>query len=382
MKRDSTSINLFQIDPGRWERITDLLDAVLDVPPTEVGTQLDRLCGGDTDLRAQVEAILEADRHNDAFLAKPVASRPTPKPTPTPAPKPELPQTVGAYRVLREIGRGGMGRVLLAEGGDGGRVAIKLLKTGLDSEDILSRFLQERRILAKLEHPHIAKLLDGGVTEDGKPWFALEYVLGTALDEYCETRGATLEATLRLFVQACRAVQAAHDRQIVHRDLKPGNILVCDPGDVKLLDFGIAKILDPDESDGRHSTGVMRLMTPTYAAPEQIRGERPTTATDVYALGVMLCELLTGEKPYKLATGSQAETRAAILNQNPEPPSVRIRGAVAETTRSAHPRRAGWSERFRSGLDAVVLRSLEKNPSSRYSSAGPLADDIDRFLLS
>jgi serine/threonine protein kinase len=372
MKRDSTGINLAQIDPRRWERITDLLDAVLDVAPHEIGPSLDRLCGGDTELRAQVEAILEADRHNDGFLAKPAVS-----------PAPELPQSVGSYRIVHEIGRGGMGRVLLGGDAGGRQVAIKLLKTGLDSEDIIARFLQERRILAKLEHPHIAKLLDGGVTEDGKPWFALEYVHGTPLDEYCDTRGATLSATLELFVQACRAVQAAHDRQIVHRDLKPGNILVCDPGDVKLLDFGIAKILDPDESDGRRSTGLMRLMTPTYAAPEQIRGERPTTATDVYALGVVLCELLTGERPYKLATGSQAETRAAILNENPEPPSVKLRrAAVGEGAPSADPRRAGWSERMSARLDETVLRALHKDPAARYPSAGPLADEIESILQS
>ncbi|MGE5188870.1 MAG: tetratricopeptide repeat protein [Gemmatimonadota bacterium] len=298
---------------------------------------------------------------------------------------PELPlaetpldgQRLGPYRILREIARGGMGRVFLAERADGAfeqTVAIKLVKRGLETDEIVARFLRERRILGRLVHPNIARLLDGGVSSDGLPWFALEYVEGTPITEHCERMGLGLRAMLLLFAQAGRAVQYAHQGLVVHRDLKPSNIFVSDQGEVKLLDFGIAKLLEEGVEEGESTGGSVRPMTPVYAAPEQVRGEPPTTATDVYALGVVLYELLTGERPFRKPTGSPTEIREAILEEIPDSPSARLRRASPTVGRT------GWAAAVRGDLDNIVLQALRKEPHQRYPSVEALVEDLDRHL--
>src|SRR5262245_23827364 len=208
---------------------------------------------------------------------------------------------VGRYRLLEEIGRGGMGAVWLAERADGQfeqRVALKLVKRGMDTDEILARFLRERQILARLEHPHIARLLDGGVSGDGRPYFVMEFIAGETLTRYCDARKLPVDERLRLFVATCRAVQYAHGSLVVHRDLKPSNVLVTEGGEVKLLDFGVAKLL---ADDGGESTAPLGKgpMTPEYASPEQLAGDPVTTASDVYQLGILLYELLSGHRPWR-----------------------------------------------------------------------------------
>ena len=382
MNRDTSKLDLDRLGRERLELLGRILDEVLDLPAEEATTALDRLCAGDAELRAQAELLLAADQSSRRFLTRPamdwVPGLVLEGSTDMGEPDREGAR-VGAWRILRELGRGGMGRVYLAERADGQfeqKAAIKLLKRGLDTDEILARFLQERQILARLEHPNIAHLMDGGVTDDGLPWFALEHIEGTPITTYCERRNESLRGTLGLFVQACRAVQFAHANLVIHRDLKPGNILVSERGLVKLLDFGIAKLLDPADAapSEERTLGFLRLMTPIYAAPEQVRGLAPTTATDEYSLGVVLYELLTGEKPYRKAGGSAEEARRAILEEIPEPPSARLRRGDSAS------RRAGWVRPVRGDLDNIVLQAIRKEPERRYPSAEALADDVERHL--
>jgi tetratricopeptide (TPR) repeat protein/predicted Ser/Thr protein kinase len=277
---------------------------------------------------------------------------------------------IGPYRVLRELGRGGMGVVYLAERCDGQfeqRVALKLIKRGMDSDEIHRRFLTERQILARLNHPHIARLLDGGVTIEGRPWFAIEYIEGTTLLAHCETRDLDLEARLRLFLDVCDAVRYAHQNLVVHRDLKPSNILVTAEGEVNLLDFGIAKLLSPDsEAATRLTETGFRVLTPEYAAPEQVRGEAVTTATDVYALGAVLYELVSGQQAHRLESRSPMHVAWVVCEVDPERPSL----VASEATR----------ERLRGDVDTIVLTALQKEPGRRYSTVEQLASDIKRYL--
>jgi eukaryotic-like serine/threonine-protein kinase len=275
---------------------------------------------------------------------------------------------IGPYRLVRELGQGGMGIVYLAERADGQfeqRVALKLIKRGMDSDEILRRFLGERQVLARLSHTHIARLLDGGVSAGGQPYFAMEYVDGVPLHRYCEERGLGFEERLRLFRQVCEAVQYAHGSLVVHRDLKPSNILVTSAGDTKLVDFGIAKLLHEDGAERSATRTDQRLMTPDYAAPEQVRGDPVTTATDVYALGAILYQLLSGQPPHRFTGRSKADRYRMILEVEPEPPSEVVRGAAA-------------GRRLRGDLDFIVLKALRKDPARRYSSVEALLDDLER----
>lgn len=296
---------------------------------------------------------------------------------------------LGVWRIERSIGRGGMGMVYLAERDDGQfqqRAALKLMRPGADNEAIIQRFRAERQILAQLQHPHIAQLLDGGISPEGVPWFALEYVDGTTLTTACDTGRLGLRERLMLFLDVCAAVAYAHERLIVHRDLKPGNILVDRQGQVKLLDFGIAKLLDANEATSQTST-VMRLFTPDYAAPEQIRGELVTTAVDVYALGTVLYELLTGLHPYRREHAKPTTIAHAVLTQEPQRPSG-LAGRQAHTdgfgaaqrarARGLTPQRLGVQ--LRGDLDAVVMKTLRKEPSARYGSVRDLMSDIRAIL--
>ncbi|NNF57853.1 MAG: serine/threonine protein kinase [Rhodothermaceae bacterium] len=288
-------------------------------------------------------------------------------------------QRIGPYRIVHSVGEGGMGEVVLGERADGAfaqTVALKLVKPGMDTRAVIRRFEAERQILAQLNHPSIAKLLDGGTTGQGRPWFAMEYVEGEPITAYCQQRGSSLEVRLALFEQVCAAVAHAHARLVVHRDLKPSNVLVTEEEGaqprVKLLDFGIAKVLGADDDLLLTATGV-RPMTRAYAAPEQLRGEPVTTATDVYALGILLYELLTGRRPFEASTAPQLEQQ--ILSREPTRPS-----ALGPSTDAAGPAEEAHpaSHHLRGDLDAICLVALRKDPAERYATVEALLVDIQR----
>lgn len=290
----------------------------------------------------------------------------------------------GPWRIVRELGRGGMAVVYLAERADGAyeqQVALKLLQAGPLASQLVERFERERQILASLKHPHIAGLIDGGLSEDGQPWFAMEYVEGSRVDRYCDKRRLSVDQRLALFIQIVHAVQAAHRALVVHRDLKPSNILVTEEGEPRLLDFGIAKPLDP-QAGTTAATRTLPMLTPEYASPEQVRGEPVTTASDVYQLGLLLYELLTGVRAQRVASRSATELERAVLEQTSPPPSVMARTGDA-ATRCAAARRTTAAElarRLSGDLDAIVLQALRKEPERRYASTAELAEDVRRHL--
>src|SRR5262245_44441661 len=273
---------------------------------------------------------------------------------------------IGSYRVVRSLGEGGMGTVYLAMRADEEfikYVAIKVIREGRDSKEIIARFRRERQILAALDHPNIAKLLDGGTTDQGFPYFIMEYIQGTRLDEYCDSHKLNTAERLELFRSVCSAVQFAHQNLIVHRDLKPANILVTSDGVPKLLDFGIAKFLNPGTyaDDLPPTDTIMRAMTPEYASPEQFKGDPITTSSDIYSLGVILYQLLSGARPYTFTGKSPAEVYNAVCQDEPARPST----AVTE---------------LHGDLDNIIMMALRKEPQKRYASAEALSSDIRRFL--
>jgi eukaryotic-like serine/threonine-protein kinase len=354
------------MDIQRWQQIQELLDVALETDPTQWSGMLGDRCSGDPELRREVEALLARLSTAQGFLDSPpaaLAAALVHESREPPGTDQYVGRRIGAYRLVRQIGRGGMSRVYLAERADGGfeqQVTIKLLRAGLDSASDLERFRRERQILARLNHPNVARLLDGGVTADGVPYLVMEYVEGETIDRYCARRELAVRERLALFLTILDATQYAHRNLVVHRDLKPSNILVTSDGEVKLLDFGLAKMLEPDPlAPVEPPTGTaQRWMTPEYAAPEQVRGEPASTSTDVYQLGAVLFELLTGILPFGRRGRSAYELERAILNDDPAAPSV-------------------------SGdLDAIVLKALQKEPEQRYASVDALADDVRRHLSS
>ncbi len=310
----------------------------------------------------------------------------------------KVPDKIGEYRILKQIGAGGMGLVYLAQRGDATftqQVALKVIKKGMDSEEIVRRFELERQLLSGLNHPNIARLIDGGTTEDGRPFFALEHVDGQPIDKYCDTNKLSTRDRLALFRKVCAAVHYAHQNLIVHRDLKPGNVLINSLGEPKLLDFGIAKLLNPTLFQAIAVTGAtVRLMTPEYASPEQVKGEPITTASDVYSLGVMLYELLTGRRPYKFKTRLQQEIMRIVCEESPERPSTVVSRVDEEPVGEGKTRRVDPStvaetrdgdlerlrRRLRGDIDDIVLKAMEKAPARRYSSAEQFSEDIGRHL--
>jgi serine/threonine protein kinase/tetratricopeptide (TPR) repeat protein len=310
---------------------------------------------------------------------------------------PDSERRIGPYRILRELGHGGMGTVYLAARADEQfhkRVALKIIRSGADSAEVVRHFKRERQILAGLDHPNIARLLDGGTTDDGLPYFVMEYIDGEPLLGYCDSRSLSVVERLRLFQSVCSAVQYAHRNLIVHRDIKPGNILVALDGAPRLLDFGIAKLINP-ELAGEAPTATAMVMTPAYASPEQARGERITTATDVYSLGVVLYELLTGHHPYRLKSRQALDVLMAIAAQEPEKASTAVARVVEMTeplrdsfapitpevvarTREGTPERL--MRRLRGDLDNILLMALRKEPQRRYASVEAFSDDIRRYL--
>ena len=327
------------MDAARWHTVRHLFDQAVTLDLDEASAWLARACAGDERLRAEVDALLAAHRAAGDFIETPAVDdalkvvHDTQRNL-TPGDR------VGPYTVIREIGRGGMGVVYLAAREDAQfrqRVALKLIKRGLDTDEILHRFLSERQILASLNHPHIARLFDGGTTEEGRPYFVMEYVDGLPLVRYCDDRRLSTRERLRLLRTICAAVQHAHQKLVIHRDLKPSNILVSGDGAVKLLDFGVAKLLDPEQPGAPTLTREPRVMTPQYASPEQVRGELVTTSTDVYSLGVILFELLTGARPYRLRDTTPEELSRVICDSDPLKPSEavsrRSSGQNGEATR-------------------------------------------------
>ncbi|HLG95533.1 MAG TPA: protein kinase [Bryobacteraceae bacterium] len=369
--------------PEVWQHVREILDAVLLVPAEKRPAYLDEACAGDADLRHEVESLIDSyERAGDTFLegrAIDAAGFDASRDQPLEG------QRIGPYRVVEEIGHGGMGVVYRAVRADDQfrkEVAIKVVRGGLNNEASDRRFKAERQILANLDHPYIARLLDGGAV-DGRPFVVMEYVQGVPIDEYCDSHRMPVRARLELFRKVCSAVAYAHQHLVVHRDIKPGNILVTADGQPKLLDFGIAKILDPAQNESANPTvTMMLLMTPEYASPEQMRGEAITTATDVYSLGVVLYGLLTGRRPYRTTGRLPHEMARAVLEQEPERPSASLVRADAASTEAVTVARATTPDKLkrqlRGDLDNIVLKAIRKEPDRRYVSAEQLSEDIRR----
>jgi serine/threonine-protein kinase len=380
----------------------EILADALELPPEKRDAFLQRACAGDKTLLAEVNSLLEAYARADGLLPSDWLLKAVPglsggdllAPV---SPEKEVGRRIGAYRLSRVLGSGGMGAVYLAERSDAKfvkQVAIKLVRPGLWAEEVLQRFVTERQLLANLEHHNIARLLDGGATDDGLPYIVMEYVVGIPIDQHADARRLPVPERLRLFLQVCEAVAFAHRSLVVHRDIKPGNILVDGQGTPKLLDFGIAKIL---VAGGAGPTAPMtrtglRFLTPEYASPEQVRGEPVTTATDVYSLGVLLYELLTGRRPYRIASRSPAELERTICQTEPDRPSLAVmdgRGArereagspdseALARARGTQPDRL--SRLIAGDLDNIVLMALRKEPDRRYPSIEKFAEDVRRHL--
>jgi len=349
--------------PARWRLIQDLFHAAADLPASEQHAFLESRTEGDPTLVAEVEALLVEDRTPGSFLDRSLPE------VANHLLGPDSPGRVGPYRVLRLLGEGGMGVVYLVEREDvGGRAALKLLRDGWVSPSRRARFLTEQRTLAQLDHPAIAQLHDAGALPDGTPWFAMEYVEGVPLTEYCRARSCSLAERLRLFRAVCEAVQHAHRHAVIHRDLKPSNILVKPDGAVKLLDFGIAKHLDPTGPATDPTRTGLRLMTPAYAAPEQVEGGRLGVQTDVYALGVLLFELLAGRLPFELTGLQPHEAARRVLEQEPPRPS-QVAGRPVQASRGA------WAD-----LDVLCLTAMQRDPARRYPSVEALIRDLDHHL--
>ncbi|MCE7032201.1 serine/threonine protein kinase [Lysobacter sp. GX 14042] len=360
------------MDPERWQRISAELDLLLELPPGARTQRLDDLAGVDAGLAAELRRMLELEDVSADFLSEPVLA---------PAGMVLPGSAVGPYRLEHLLGEGGMGQVWLAARADGlyqRRVALKLLRPGLADKDLQARFTREREILARLEHPHIARLLDAGISANGLPYLALERVDGIPVTDWCRRHRPSVADRLEMFLQVCAAVSHAHANLIVHLDLKPSNILVTPAGEVRLLDFGIAKLLDLEAALERTRTGT-RAFTLHYAAPEQVRGEPVSTMTDVYSLGVILYELLVGARPYRPVRDSDAAMEEAILLQEPMRPSSATasrRGRDLfgddEAARRRHARRLSGD------LDNIVCKALGKSPDQRYPSVEALAQDLRR----
>ena len=379
----------------RWQQVRSVLEAALPLDSAQRRAYLDRACASDQSLRDEVESLLDADQEAQSFLQLPIDLR-------LKHAQQEsafwVGRRIGSYEITEIIGEGGMGAVYRAARADEQyqkQVAIKIVKRGLSTPFALARFRAERQILATLEHPNIARLLDGGTTDNGVPYIVMELVEGKPIDEYCAANQLSIEQRLRLFRTVCLAVQYAHQHLVVHRDLKPGNILVTADGTPKLLDFGIAKILDTGlfRAGAEPTVSFLRMLTPEYASPEQVRGETVTTASDVYSLGVVLFLLLTGRHPYQFDRRSADSIVRAVCDTEPLKPSTAARptakiGSSRDSKPSASERTLAaegylsnkLSNRLRGDLDNIVLMALRKEPQRRYASAEQFAEDIRRHL--
>ncbi len=387
----------------RWRQIDTLFGAALEHPPQDRTRFLDRACGDDAELRHEVETLLASEGSLEDFLEAPVTG-----PAPATAPA-DVGEMIGPYRIEHEIARGGMGAVYLAVRADdefNRRVAIKVLHSGMRSAAMIRRFHGERQILANLDHPAIARLYDGATTADGRPYLVMEYIEGLSIDRYCDRKQLQVRQRIELFRLICSAVHYAHQNLVVHRDIKPSNILVTRDGAPRLLDFGIAKLLDPEGFLGTVEATLtgMRPMTPQYASPEQVKGGTITTASDVYSLGVLLYLLLAGRLPYDLTGLSPSAVERVLTEEEPELPSTAVavsveppsvgratpddsapEGALAESaSRRAKRLRAEAQQlrrRLAGDLDNIILKTLAKDRARRYSSVEQLSDDLRRHLV-
>ena len=363
----------------RWRRLEEIFAAAQALPPGRRRAFVEQWCQGDERLREAALELLAAGDEAGEFLGsldqeaepQPASFRPG--------------QTLGAYRLGPILGQGGMSTVFRAERADGSfdrQVVVKVVRRGMESRETLGRLRQERRILAALEHPHIARLYDGGATEEHAPYFALEYIEGEPIDRYCDERGLSVAQRLVLLRQVCSAVAYAHRHLVVHRDLKPSNILVTEEGDVKLLDFGIAKLLaSPEVSTESPTTAAwVRLLTPQYASPEQIRGEAVTTASDIYSLGVLLYRLLTGKLPFAVENRSLRQLEEQISAAPPPRPSEAVAARDRPEAAGPSPESAALRRLLAGDLDTIALRALQADPARRYSSVERLDDDLRRYL--
>ena len=388
--------------PDRWQHIDEIFQTAIELAPDERGTYITSACTGDAELQRQVETLLTHYEAAGDFPDDPLNEHRGTMALVSQVNEsdPLLGQRLGAYAIEREIGRGGMGAVYLASRADNAyqkRVAIKVVKRGMDTDLILRRFRHERQILANLDHPNIARLLDGGTTADGLPYFVMEYIEGQPLYQYCDARRIGIRERLQLFCRVCDAVEYAHQNKVIHRDIKPSNILVNGAGFPKLFDFGIAKLLNPEvASDTAPQTATaVRLMTVEYASPEQVQGLPLTHLSDLYSLGVLLYESLTGHRPYRFRNRLLSEMARVISQEEPEYPSMAVSHSdklltVAHVDQEAMTigqlceMRNETPESLRrelsGSLDNITLKALSKEPAKRYQSAASLRDDIERYL--
>jgi tetratricopeptide (TPR) repeat protein len=361
---------LIAMPSDRWIRLQSLFEAAVRLPPAERRAYLDEACPDDPELRQRVLDLLEhtGSSEQSDFLVSPIAA--SVRDLAGTAAGSRLGERVGPYRLTAELGHGGMGTVYLAERADAeyeARVAIKFVRGAFAAPELVRRLRTERQVLAGLQHPGIARLLDGGTAADGTPYLVMEHVEGEPIDAWCEARQVDLPGRIDLFLKVCTAVQYAHQALVVHRDLKPSNILVQADGTPKLVDFGIAKLLDPTEGDGGEVTATIGMMTPSYASPEQVLGKPVTMATDVYSLAVVLYRLLTGRPPFDLGDATPAEILRRVTADEPRRPS--------QATTDRHVARA-----LAGDLDTIILKALRKEPERRYGTVAELVDDIRRHL--
>ncbi len=353
------------------QRVAEIVKAALELEPREWPGFLAESCAGDSELRTEVESLLQFQKEASAFIEDPalhIAAQTLSREAVEGVPGP-----IAGYRVLAKIGEGGMGNVYLAEDETLGRkVALKVVRPFTSTAGIVARFRHEERILASLNQPNIAQLYGAGATPDGTPFFVMEYVEGARIDEYCRRENLSLRARLELFRKVCAAVQHAHQRLVIHRDLKPSNILVSAVSEPKLLDFGIAKLLEAENAPASFAPTLVGVMTPDYASPEQVRGEAITTASDVYSLGVVLYEMLTEARPYRSKSRRPEEVARAVTEELPARPST----VVADDPQSA----IRNPKSLRGDLDNILLMALRKEPERRYSSVAQFAEDIRRHL--
>ena len=376
----------------QWQKLKTIFNDALERKESERIRFIEQACGNDPELKKEALSLLESYSTTGILdnppnnLVSSVLSQHTSVE--------KNGEKIGPYKIIKTLGIGGMGNVYLAERSDGHfeqKVALKLLRTGMISKNQTRRFLAERQILAKLHHENIARLYDGGVTEAGQPWFAMEYVEGKPINEYCDSKQLRLSQRLDLFIKVCESVQYAHQKLVVHRDLKPSNILVTQEGTVKLLDFGIAKILEAEdlrnEATPLTRTGLHPL-TPAYASPEQVRNESISTASDIYQLGMVLYELLSGSRPYKVSGKTPGKIEQVVCEEQPIRPSKAVKrvpesgsgGKILEEVRQARQAQAGQLEnQLRGDLDTIIMKTLRKEPDRRYESAKQLADDIRKY---
>lgn len=357
------------MDAQDWEKIKEVFTEIVELPKSKREEFLSENFVANEELRLELEKMLACDDQSDvedrleksAFEHFSSGSNI------------RIPEHIGEYKIVREIGRGGMGAVYEAvRSGENfsQRVALKVIKRGMDTDAIVSRFRYEQQILSSLEHPNIARFLNGGITKDNLPFYAMEFVEGEFIDDYCKNRDLGVDERLKLFRKVCEAVQFAHQNLIIHRDIKPKNILVTKVGIPMLLDFGIGKIITPDSSGEEGTATQFGMMTPDFASPEQIRGTKIGTPSDIYSLGVVLFQLLTGEKPFRIKSNSQIEMQRAVLETAPTKPSS-VKNSKANVPNP---------EFLDKDIDNIILKAIRKEPKDRYSSVQEFSEDIRRHL--